>query len=108
MAALDEAFASGVPVTSLAPMQDVTTLPFMRLLAGTLRSTPDYFVTEFLRVHSTSLIDEDIVDCLENSPAGTPLFLQLIGEDVPALVRIARQALSRFGIAGIDLLGISQ
>lgn len=103
MAALDEAFASGVPVTSLAPMQDVTTLPFMRLLAGTLRSTPDYFVTEFLRVHSTSLIDEDIVDCLENSPVGTPLFLQLIGEDVPALVRIARQALSRFGIAGIDL-----
>lgn len=103
MEALDAAFSGAVPVTSLAPMQDVTTLPFMRLLAEKLQSAPDYFVTEFLRVHSTSIIDEDIADCLEHAPAGTPLFLQLIGEDVPALVRIARLALSSFDIAGIDL-----
>lgn len=103
MTALDEALASGVPVTSLAPMQDVTTLPFMRLLAETLQSVPDYFVTEFLRVHATSIIDDDIAACLENAPAGTPLFLQLIGEDVSALVRITRRALSNFDIAGIDL-----
>lgn len=103
MECLDESFKRGEPVASLAPMQDVTTLPFMRLLAETLQSAPDYFVTEFLRVHSTSIIDEDIADCLEHAPAGIPLFLQLIGEDIPALQRIARQALSRFDIAGIDL-----
>lgn len=103
MRALDEALITGVPVTSLAPMQDVTTLPFMRLLAENLKSAPDYFVTEFLRVHSTSIIDDDIVECLEHAPAGIPLFLQLIGEDIPALVRIARRALTSFDIAGIDL-----
>lgn len=103
MKALDEALVNGVPVTSLAPMQDVTTLPFMRLLADRFQSSPDYFVTEFLRVHATSIIDDDIADCLEHAPSDIPLFLQLIGEDVPALVRIARQALSTFDIAGIDL-----
>lgn len=101
--ALAEAMRGGVPVTVLAPMQDVTTLPFMRLLADARYGAPDFFVTEFLRVHATSIIDEDIRECLENPPAGTPLFLQLIGEDVPALVRVAREALSRFDVAGIDL-----
>lgn len=100
---LGEAFDNGVPVTALAPMQDVTTLPFMRLLAGKLRSAPDYFVTEFLRVHATSIIDSDIAECLERAPEETPLFLQLIGEDVSALTRIARRALASFNIAGIDL-----
>lgn len=103
MESLGANLSSGVPVTSLAPMQDVTILPFMRLLAEDLKSAPDYFVTEFLRVHATSIIDSDIADCLERAPAGTPLFLQLIGEDVPALVRIARRALTDFDIAGIDL-----
>lgn len=88
------------PFSALAPMQDVTTLSFMRLL--TRYGAPDVFVTEFLRVHATSRIDADILECLENPPAGTPLFVQLIGEDVPALVRIAREILSRFDIAGLD------
>lgn len=94
---------ASLPVTALAPMQDVTVLPFMRLLSGTHYGAPDYFVTEFLRVHETSIIDDDIRECLENPPGGKPLFLQLIGEDVPALVRIAKEALGRYAIAGIDL-----
>lgn len=91
------------PVTALAPMQDVTVLPFMRLLSEDCYGAPDYFVTEFLRVHETSIIDDDIRECLEDPPGGKPLFLQLIGEDIPALVRIAKTALSRYPIAGIDL-----
>lgn len=94
---------SNALVTLLAPMQDITVLPFMSLLAGTRYGAPDFFVTEFLRVHATSIIDDDIRDCLENPPGGKPLFLQLIGEDVSALVRIAKEALSRYAIAGIDL-----
>lgn len=96
-------FEADAPVTLLAPMQDITVLPFMSLLAGARYGAPDFFVTEFLRVHATSIIDNDIRECLENPPGGKPLFLQLIGEDVPALVRIAKEALSRYAIAGIDL-----
>ncbi len=85
-------------------MQDVTTRRFFQLISGTKFGAPDLFVTEFLRVHSTSEIDAEIADSLENSPAGTPIFLQLIGEDVPALEKISKLALSKFkNLAGIDL-----
>lgn len=90
--------------TMLAPMQDVTTLAFMQLIAR--RGAPDLFVTEFLRVHATSELDDDIADCAARvlPLTGTPLLVQLIGEDVPALVRAAETILSRFAetVAGID------
>ena len=40
----------GQPLTALAPMQDVTDLAFMGVVAH--YGAPDYFFTEFLRVHS--------------------------------------------------------
>ena len=40
------------PVTALAPMQDVTTLPFMRLLGQ--YGPPDLLFTEYFRVHGHS------------------------------------------------------
>lgn len=90
--------------TALAPMQDVTTLPFMRLLAR--RGTPDFFVTEFLRVHATSDIDDSVAECAEKTLplTGAPLLVQLIGENVPALVRVADAVLTRYEktVAGID------
>lgn len=89
----------------LAPMQDITTLPFMKMLAR--RGAPDIFVTEFLRVNATSQIDDSIAECAEKTlrEAGAPLLVQLIGEDVPALVRIADAVLSRYAetVAGIDI-----
>lgn len=90
--------------TMLAPMQDVTTLPFMRLLAR--RGAPDFFVTEFLRVSATSPIDDSVAECAEKTLplTGKPLLVQLLGEDVPALTRVAREVLERFAgtVAGID------
>lgn len=89
----------------LAPMQDITTFPFMQLLAK--RGAPDFFVTEFLRVNSTSQIDDSIAECAEKTfpETSSPLFVQLIGEDVPALVRIADTVLTRYAetVAGIDI-----
>lgn len=91
--------------TMLAPMQDITTFPFMQLLAK--RGAPDLFVTEFLRVNATSQIDDSVAECAEKTLAatGSPLLVQLIGEDVPALVRIADAVLSRYAgsVAGIDI-----
>ena len=40
------------PALVLAPMQDVTDLPFMRVIAR--RGAPDWFVTEYFRVHPDS------------------------------------------------------
>ena len=89
----------------LAPMQDITTLPFMRMLAR--RGAPDFFVTEFLRVNATSQIDDSVAECAAKTLplTGKPLLVQLIGEDVPVLVRVARSVLCRFPetVAGIDL-----
>ena len=91
--------------TMLAPMQDMTTLPFMRMLAR--RGAPDFFVTEFLRVNATSQVDDSVAECAEKTlpETGTPLVVQLIGEDVPALVRVADAVLSRYAktVAGIDI-----
>lgn len=91
--------------TMLAPMQDITTFPFMSLLAD--RGAPDFFVTEFLRVNATSQIDDSIAECAEKTleETGSPLLVQLIGEDVPALVRVADTVLTRYAnrVAGIDI-----
>lgn len=100
----DFAFPRG-GFTMLAPMQDITTLPFMRMLAS--RGAPDFFVTEFLRVNATSQIDDSVAECAEKTfpLTGTPLLVQLIGEDVPALVRVADAVLTRYAgtVAGIDV-----
>lgn len=103
--------SNGVPVfpaggfTMLAPMQDITMLPFMQSLAR--RGAPDFFVTEFLRVNATSQIDDSVADCAEKTleTTGSPLLVQLIGEDVPALERVADAVLSRYAktVAGIDI-----
>lgn len=89
-----------LPLTALAPMQDVTNQWFMKVLAE--YGAPDYFFTEFLRVHETSRIDKPILHAITENETGRPIFAQLIGEDPIALVRIVRE-LSKHNIAGIDL-----
>lgn len=81
-------------------MQDITHLAFMRVLAR--RSAPDWFVTEYFRVHPNSKPERHIVRAITGNDTGKPVFAQLIGDDLPSLVRTAR-ALERFSIAGIDI-----
>lgn len=88
------------PLTALAPMQDVTDLPFMRLVAR--YGAPDLFFTEFFRVHAQSRPERHILRSIDENGTGSPVFAQLIGEDVPHLVRTAAE-LARHPIAGIDL-----
>ena len=91
---------SQICVTALAPMQDVTDRWFMKVVAE--YGAPDYFFTEFLRVHETSRIDKNILAAITQNETNRPIFAQMIGEDVSALVRIARE-LCQHNIAGIDL-----
>ncbi len=81
-------------------MQDVTDLPFMRLMAR--HGGPDIFVTEYFRVHADSRLDPVILCSITENTTGIPVVAQMIGEDIPALVRTARE-LQRHSVAGIDL-----
>ncbi|MGF1485024.1 MAG: tRNA dihydrouridine synthase [Opitutales bacterium] len=86
--------------TALAPMQDVTTLPFMRLV--TRLGPPDLFFTEYFRVHTQSRPETHIVESIEHHGSGKPVFAQLIGEDLFHIERTVR-AIEHLPIAGIDL-----
>lgn len=90
----------GQPVTALAPMQDVTDLPFMRLIHH--YGDPDYYFTEYFRVHPHSRPEPHILRSITRNETGRPVFAQMIGESVPDLVRTAR-ALQEYPVAGIDL-----
>jgi tRNA-dihydrouridine synthase len=81
-------------------MQDITGRSFMRLLARC--GAPDYFFTEYYRVHETSRLDKDIERCIRENETGRPIFAQIIGED-PEHIRRAARELARLPIAGIDL-----
>ena len=88
------------PLTALAPMQDVTTLAFMRVIADF--GAPDVFFTEYFRVHGNSQPSKFILESIINNPSDRPIYAQLIGEDIPSLGRTAKE-LQSYPIAGIDL-----
>jgi tRNA-dihydrouridine synthase len=88
------------PALVLAPMQNVTDLPFMRVIAK--RGGPDWFVTEFFRIHSSGHLNAYVLRSIEENTTGKPIFAQLIGSDVDALVKAAI-TIQRYPIAGIDL-----
>jgi tRNA-dihydrouridine synthase B len=98
--ALPAAILPGQPLTALAPMQDVTDLPFMRVMAR--YGAPDYFFTEFFRVHAQSRPEKHIVRSIVENRTGRPVFAQLIGEEIPHMVRTVKELL-QYPIAGIDL-----
>jgi tRNA-dihydrouridine synthase len=88
------------PALVLAPMQSVTDLPFMRVMAR--RGGPDWFVTEFFRVHPASKPDRYILRSIRENDTGRPVFAQIIGSDADAMVKEAK-ILLRENVAGIDL-----
>jgi tRNA-dihydrouridine synthase B len=87
-------------VTALAPMQDVTDVCFMNTIAS--YGCPDYFFTEYFRVHESSRLEKHILRAITENDTGRPIFAQMIGESIPDLVRTAK-LLVRYPIAGIDL-----
>jgi len=98
--ALPEPIIRGQPLSALAPMQDVTDLSFMTVINEC--GPPDYFFTEFIRVHEHSILEEHILNSITLNPSNRPVFAQLIGESLPNLQRIVKKLLY-YPIAGIDL-----
>src|SRR5438093_11795002 len=81
-------------------MQDVTDRPFWKLMSA--YGGADVYFTEYFRVHATSTLDKYILKSITENPTGRPVIAQMIGNDVPALVRIARE-LQQYPVAAVDL-----
>jgi tRNA-dihydrouridine synthase B len=88
------------PVLALAPMQDVTDLPFWGLMQR--YGGADLYYTEYFRVHPDSHLDKPILASIDRNPTGRPAIAQMIGNDIPSLVRSARE-LEKHPVVGIDL-----
>lgn len=88
------------PFFTLAPMQDVTDGAFWTLVHQ--YGGADVYWTEYFRVHADSTPEQWIVDGIVENTTGRPIVAQLIGNDVPALVRTAKR-LQELPIAAIDL-----
>ena len=88
------------PLLALAPMQDVTTLEFWCVMAR--YGGPDAYWTEYFRVHGDSRPEKWILRSITENPTGRPIVAQLIGNNIPALIRTAKE-LQRHPIAAIEL-----
>ena len=62
----------------------------------------DVYFTEYFRVHAVSRLDKYILRSITENPTGRPVVAQIIGNDIPALVRTARE-LQQYPVAAVDL-----
>ena len=88
------------PILALAPMQDVTDLAFWKLMAQ--YGGADVYFTEYFRVHAVSHLEKWILESITKNPTGKPVVAQMIGNDIPSLVRAAKE-LQQYPIAAVDL-----
>src|SRR5512136_181601 len=91
--------AGGAPLLALAPMQGVTDLPFLRLMAA--YGGADLYFTEYFRVYATSRLNKHVLKSITENPTGRPVIPQMIGHDIPALVRTARE-LQHYPVPAVD------
>lgn len=82
-------------------MQDVSVLPFWRCLER--RGGPDFYVTEYFRVHRDSHPDRTILRSISEMSAKKPVIAQMIGNNPDDLVRTARLIQDATDTAGMDL-----
>ena len=88
------------PCTALAPMQDVTDLPFWDLISR--YGGPDMYFTEYFRIREGFKLERPILKSITHNPTGKPAIAQMIGNHVPSLVAAAGE-LQQYPVAAIDL-----
>jgi tRNA-dihydrouridine synthase B len=96
----DALLKSTSPFLALAPMQDVTDGAFWKLMHR--YGGADVYWTEYFRVHAVSRPEKWIVESIEQNVTGKPVIAQMIGNDIPSLVRTAKE-LQQLPVAAIDL-----
>jgi nifR3 family TIM-barrel protein len=97
---LDSLFRGQSPFLALAPMQDVTDSAFWNLMHR--YGGADVYWTEYFRVHAVSRPEKWILDSIKNNSTGKPVIAQMIGNDIPSLIRTAKE-LQQLNVAAIDL-----
>lgn len=97
---LKQLCAQNLPILALAPMQDVTDFAFWKLIAS--YGGADLYFTEYFRVTANSRLDRGVLRSITENPTGRPAIAQIIGNDVEAMVRTAKE-LQKHAVAGIDL-----
>lgn len=96
----DALLRSDAPFLALAPMQDVTDAAFWKLMHR--YGGADVYWTEYFRVHAVSRPEKWILESIEQNPTGRPVIAQMIGNDIPSLIRTAKE-LQHLPVAAIDL-----
>ena len=81
-------------------MQEVTDGAFWTLVHR--YGGADVYWTEYFRVQAESTPEKRILDAISQNTTGRPVVAQMIGNDMPALVRTAR-VLQQYPVAAIDL-----
>ena len=89
-----------LPCTALAPMQDVTDLPFWHLMSR--YGGPDMYFTEYFRIREGFKLERPTLKSITHNPTDKPAIAQMIGNHVPSLVAAARE-LQQYPVAAIDL-----
>jgi len=97
---LDALLHGEAPFLALAPMQEVTDGAFWNLIHR--YGGADIYWTEYFRVHAWSRPEKWIVQSVEHNSTGQPVIAQMIGNDIPSLVRTAKE-LQQLPVAAIDL-----
>jgi len=87
------------PFLALAPMQDVTDSAFCNLIHR--YGGADIYWTEYSRVHAVSRPEKGIIKSIKGNATGRPVVAQMIGNDIPSLVRTAKE-LQKLPVAAID------
>ncbi len=88
------------PWLSLAPMQDVTDSAFWSLMHR--YGGADVYWTEYFRVHAVSRPEKWILKSIKENSTGKPVIAQMIGNDIPSLIRTAKE-LQQLSVVAIDL-----
>jgi tRNA-dihydrouridine synthase B len=97
---LDAQLRGPAPFLALAPMQDVTDAAFWKLIHH--YGGADIYWTEFFRVHAVSRPEKWILESIEQNSTNRPVIAQMIGNDIPAMIRTAKE-LQQLSVAAIDL-----
>lgn len=82
-------------------MQDVSVLALWRCLER--RGGPDFYVTEYFRVHRDSQPEKKILRSIREMSDAKPVIAQMIGNDPEHLVRTAQLIQDQSDCAGIDV-----
>lgn len=98
---LPKCFGLDRAISALAPMQDVTDEGFMACIASL--GCPDFFISEFFRVTQTSKLEPHILRAVLSKPQGRDVAAQLIGNDIPSIVRTIENLKAYEDIDCLDL-----